>query len=91
MTKSELTASVASKSGLTKKNAEKALNAFLASIEQALVKGDTVQAIGFGTFEAKERAARKGHNPQTGAEIEIKASRVPTFKPGKALKEAVNK
>ncbi len=91
MTKSELAASVASKSGLTKKNTEKALNAFFASVEQALVNGDTVQVIGFGTFEAKKRAARKGRNPKTGAEIEIKASRVPTFKPGKALKEAVNK
>ena len=90
MNKTELVANVAEKSGLTKKDAEKAVNAIFASIEQALVEGDKVQMIGFGTFEVKARPARKGRNPQTGNEIDIPASKNPAFKAGKALKDAVN-
>ena len=84
-------ANVAEKAGLTKKDAEKAVNALFSSIEEALVANDKVQMIGFGTFEVKERAARTGRNPQTGAEIAIPASKNPVFKAGKALKDAVNK
>ena len=91
MNKMELIGDVAEKSGLTKKDAEKAVNAICSSIEAALVNGDKVQLIGFGTFETKVRAARKGHNPQTGDEIDIPEATVPSFKPGKALKDAVNK
>ena len=90
MNKTELIAKMAEKSGLTKKDAEKAVNAFFASVEEALVEDDKVQIIGFGTFEVKERAARKGRNPQTGLEIDIPASKNPVFKAGKALKDAVN-
>ncbi|MBQ9615771.1 MAG: HU family DNA-binding protein [Selenomonadaceae bacterium] len=90
MNKSELVAKVAENAGLTKKDAEKAINAVFSSIEKALVDGDKVQMIGFGTFEVKERAARKGRNPQTGNEIDIPASKNPVFKAGKALKDAVN-
>ena len=91
MNKADLVASIAAKAGLTKKDAEAALNAVVASIEEALVKGDKVALVGFGTFETKKRAARKGKNPQTGAEISIAASTVPSFKAGKGLKDAVNK
>ena len=91
MNKTELVANVAEKAGLTKKDAEKAVNALFSSVEEALVAQDKVQMIGFGTFEVKERAARTGRNPQTGKEIEIPASLNPVFKAGKALKEAVNK
>ncbi|WP_303840258.1 HU family DNA-binding protein [Selenomonas ruminantium] len=90
MNKTELVANIAEKSGLTKKDAEKALGAFFESVQQALIEGDRVQLIGFGTFEVKERAARKGRNPQTGKEIEIPAAKNPVFKAGKALKDAVN-
>ncbi|WP_347489687.1 HU family DNA-binding protein [Desulfoscipio sp. XC116] len=89
MNKAELIASVAEKSELTKKDAEKAVGAVLASIEEALAGGDKVQLVGFGTFEIRERAARKGRNPQTGEEINIAAARVPVFKAGKALRETV--
>ena len=91
MNKSELVANVADKAGLTKKDAEKAVVSVFEAIEGALKEGDKVQLIGFGTFEVKERAARKGRNPQTGKEIEIAASKNPVFKAGKALKDAVNK
>ena len=91
MNKTELVANVAEKAGLTKKDAEKAVNALFSSIEEALVKDEKVQMIGFGTFEVKDRAARMGRNPQTGAEIQIPASKNPVFKAGKALKDAVNK
>ena len=91
MNKNELVSAVAEKAGLTKKDAEKAVNALFSSIEEALVKKDKVQMIGFGTFEVKARAARTGRNPQTGDEIKIPASKNPVFKAGKALKEAVNK
>ena len=90
MNKTELVANVAEKAGLSKKDAEQALGAIIESIEEALVEGDKVQLIGFGTFEVKDRAARTGRNPQTGKEIKIAASRNPVFKAGKALKDAVN-
>lgn len=90
MNKSELVASVAEVAELTKKDAEKAVNAVFASVQKALVEDDKVQIIGFGTFEVRTRAARKGRNPQTGETIEILASKNPVFKAGKALKEAVN-
>jgi DNA-binding protein HU-beta len=90
MNKAELIASVAEKSELTKKDAERAVAAVLATIEKALVEGDKVQLVGFGTFEIRERAARKGRNPQTGEEIQIAAARVPVFKAGKQLREAVS-
>ena len=90
MNKSELVASVAEVAEFTKKDAEKAVNAVFASVQKALVEDDKVQIIGFGTFEVRTRAARKGRNPQTGDTIEIPASKNPVFKAGKALKEAVN-
>jgi DNA-binding protein HU-beta len=89
--KTELVASVAEKAAMTKKDAEKAINALFASIEEALAKKDKVQVIGFGTFEVKARGARKGRNPQTGKEITIPASKTPVFKAGKGLKDSVNK
>ena len=89
MNKNELVASVAEKAGLTKKDAEKAVGAIFESIQQALVEGDKVQVIGFGTFEARKRAARTGINPQTKEQIKIAASTVPAFKAGKAFKDAV--
>ena len=90
MNKNELVASVAEKAGLTKKDAEKAVGAIFESIQQALVEGDKVQVIGFGTFEVKERSARTGRNPRTNETIQIPASKNPVFKAGKALKDAVN-
>lgn len=90
MNKAELIAQVAEKSDMTKKDADKAVSAVLASIEEALSRGDKVQLVGFGTFEVRERAARKGRNPQTGEEIEIAAARVPVFKAGKSLREVVS-
>ena len=90
MNKSDLIASMADKGDLTKKDAEKALNAFVESVEEALGKGDKVQLVGFGSFEVRERAARKGRNPQTNAEINIPSSKAPIFKVGKALKDSVN-
>ena len=89
MNKTELINAVAAKAELSKKDAEKALAAVIGSIEEALVAGDKVQLIGFGTFEVKERAARTGHNPKTGEAIEIAASKIPAFKAGAALKNAV--
>ncbi|NLH96305.1 MAG: HU family DNA-binding protein [Clostridiaceae bacterium] len=91
MNKTDLINSIASKSGLNKKNSEAALNAFISSVEEALVKGDKVVLVGFGTFEVRKRAARKGRNPQTKKEIQIPASKAPVFKAGKVLKEKVNK
>jgi len=88
--KTELIANVADKAGLTKKDAEKAVNALFATVQEALVEGDKIQVIGFGTFEVTERKARTGRNPQTGAAIQIPASKNPVFKAGKALKDAVN-
>ena len=91
MNKAELIAKIAEESKLTKKAAETALDAFVTSVEGALKKGEKVQLVGFGTFEVRKRAARKGRNPQTKAEIKIPASKAPVFKAGKALKELVNK
>ncbi|MDD4801347.1 MAG: HU family DNA-binding protein [Syntrophomonas sp.] len=89
MNKTELISEVAGAAEITKKDAEKVINAFLATVEGALKSGDKIQLIGFGTFEVRSRQARKGRNPQTGAEIDIPAAKVPAFKPGKALKEAL--
>ncbi|MBO5937714.1 MAG: HU family DNA-binding protein [Clostridia bacterium] len=89
MNKTELINAVAAKAEISKKDAEKALTAVLGSIEDALKAGEKVQLIGFGTFEVKERAARTGHNPKTGAAIEIAAAKVPSFKAGAALKTAI--
>ena len=89
MTKAELIAKIAEEAGLKKTEAEKALNATIASITDALKKGDKVALVGFGTFETRKRAARTGKNPQTGKEIKIPATTTPAFKAGKALKEAV--
>lgn len=91
MNKGELIACVAEKAELSKKDAEKVVGAVLDGITETLVAGDKVQIIGFGTFEVRERAARVGRNPKTGAELKIAASKVPAFKAGKALKEKVNK
>lgn len=90
MNKAELIAQVAEKSDLTKKDAERAVTSMLAAVEEALSRGDKVQLVGFGTFEIRERAARKGRNPQTGQEIDIAATRVPVFKAGKSLREVVS-
>ena len=90
MNKAELIASVAEKAEITKKDAEKAVAALLTTVEEALANGDKVQLVGFGTFEIRERAARKGRNPQTGEEISIAAAKVPVFKAGKALRDAVS-
>ena len=90
MNKTELIAAVAEKAGFSKKDAEAAVNAALATIIETLKAGDKVSLVGFGTFEVRERPAHKGHNPMTGAEIEIPASKAPAFKAGKALKEALN-
>ncbi|WP_297952587.1 HU family DNA-binding protein [uncultured Lactobacillus sp.] len=87
--KAELVSEVAAKTKLTKKQVASTVDAIFESIQDNLAKGEKVQLIGFGTFEVRHRAARKGRNPQTGDEIEIPASEVPAFKPGKALKEAV--
>jgi len=89
MNKNEFVTAIAEKSGLTKKDAEAALNAYTAVVTDALKAGDSVQLIGFGTFEVRERAARTGRNPHTGENIEIAAAKVPAFKPGKALKDAI--
>lgn len=91
MNKSELIASMAEKSNLTKKDAELALKSFIESVEEALENGDKVQLVGFGTFETRERAAREGRNPRTKEVINIPASTVPVFKAGKEFKEKVNK
>ena len=91
MNKAELIAKISEESKLTKKAAETALDAFVTSVEEALKNGEKVQLVGFGTFEVRERAARKGRNPQTKAEIKIPASKAPVFKAGKALKDVVNK
>jgi DNA-binding protein HU-beta len=90
LNKTELISEVAQKTNMTKKDADKIVNAFFTSVETALKAGDKVQLIGFGTFEVRERQARKGRNPQTGQEISIPATKVPAFKAGKALKDAVD-
>ena len=90
MNKVELVEAMAKKTGLSKKDAEKALNAFVDVVNETLAKGEKVQLIGFGTFDVKSRAARVARNPRTGAELKIAASKAPAFKPGKALKDKVN-
>jgi len=89
MNKTELINAVAEASELSKKDATKAVDSVFDTILDALKNGEKIQLIGFGNFEVRERSARKGRNPQTGEEIEIPASKVPAFKPGKALKDAV--
>ncbi|WP_428911913.1 HU family DNA-binding protein [Niallia sp. Krafla_26] len=89
MNKTELVKAVATQSELTQKDAAKAVDALFETISNTLAKEERIQLIGFGTFEVRERSARKGRNPQTGEEIDIAASKVPAFKPGKELKEAV--
>ncbi|MBF6056921.1 MULTISPECIES: HU family DNA-binding protein [Thiomicrorhabdus] len=90
MNKSELVSAIAEEAGLTKADAAKALDATVSAITKAMSAGDTVAIIGFGTFKVGERAARTGRNPQTGAEMQIPAAKVPKFTAGKALKDAVN-
>ena len=90
MNKAELIEAIVAKSGLSKKDAEAALNAMTEAVAQALKAGDKVALVGFGTFEVKERAARSGRNPKTGETIQIAASKHPAFAAGKALKDAVN-
>ena len=90
MNKSDLINAVAEHSGLTKADTGQALDALLNTIENALIAGDSVTLVGFGTFGVKDRAERTGRNPQTGKEITIAAAKVPFFKSGKALKDAVN-
>lgn len=89
MNKTDLINAVAEKSELSKKDATKAVDAVFEAVMDSLKNGEKVQLIGFGNFEVRERSARKGRNPQTGEEIEIPASKVPAFKPGKALKDVV--
>ena len=91
MKKTELIAAIAEQSGLSKKDAEKALSATLDTIVKAVADGDKIQLTGFGTFEQRQRNARTGVDPRTGNSIEIAASKVPAFKAGKAFKDAVNK
>ena len=91
MNKSDLIAVIAEKMGASKREAEVALKAFVETITESLVKGEKIQLIGFGSFEVRKRAARKGRNPQTNEEMKIPASKVPAFKAGQALKDAVNK
>ncbi|WEG11379.1 HU family DNA-binding protein [Pullulanibacillus sp. KACC 23026] len=90
MNKTELVNAVAESTQLSKKDATKAVDSVFLAITDALKEGGKVQLVGFGNFEVRERSARKGRNPQTGEEISIAASKVPAFKPGKALKDAVN-
>ncbi len=90
MNKTELIEAIAKETGLTKKDAGKAVDAFVDTVSKALKKKDKVQLVGFGTFETVKRAARTGKNPQTGAALKIPASTAPKFKPGKALKDLVN-
>jgi DNA-binding protein HU-beta len=89
LNKTDLINAIADQAELSKKDAGKAVDAFVAAVTAALKKGDKVQLVGFGTFEVRERAAREGRNPQTGEAIQIKAAKVPAFKAGKALKDSV--
>ena len=90
MNKGELVTAISEKTDTTKKSAEELLNAFIEVVTEELKKGEKIQLIGFGTFETRKRAARKGRNPQTKEEIKIPASKAPVFKAGKALKDALN-
>lgn len=89
MNKTELIGKVAEVSGMTKKDTEKVINAFIDVVEGALAQGDTVAILGFGTFLARERPAREGRNPRTGDPIHIPAAKVPVFRPGRTLRESV--
>ena len=91
MNKAELVAAIAENAGLSKKDSEKALAAFVSVVTDELKKGEKVQLVGFGTFEVAKRAAREGRNPQTGKTMKIAASKAPKFKAGKALKDEINK
>ena len=91
MNKSELIQAVAESADIPKATAAKAVDAFVENVKDSLAKGDSVTLIGFGTFMVRERAARVGRNPRTGERLDIKAANVPVFKPGKALKDSVNK
>jgi DNA-binding protein HU-beta len=91
LTKTELIDKVADKTKLTKKDSAKVIDAMIGAISGALAKGNKVQLVGFGSFDVRKREARKGRNPQTGAEIKIAARRVPVFRAGKALKDVVSK
>jgi len=91
MNKADLINTIASKSGLNKKNSEAVINAFVESVEESLMNGEKVTLVDFGTFQVKERGARKSRNPQTKKEIEIPEKRAPIFKAGKGLKDLVNK
>jgi DNA-binding protein HU-beta len=91
MNKAELVAALAAKTGETKKAAEASVDAFVSVVKETLAKGEKIQLVGFGSFEVRKRAARKGRNPQTKEEIKIPASKAPVFKAGKQLKELVNK
>ncbi len=90
MNKQELVSAIAENAGITKVDAEKAVNAFVKTTKEALSKKESIQLIGFGTFSVSERSARTGRNPQTGKEIQIAAKNVAKFKPGKALDESIN-
>ena len=90
MNKTELVAAVAEQADISKKDAEKALKAFVDVVTEEMKKGEKVQLVGFGTFEVSERAAREGRNPQTGKTMKIEACKAPKFKAGKTLKDAVN-
>lgn len=89
MTKIELVEKISEKTALTKKDSEKALNAFIDSVKEAVAGGDKVQLIGFGTFEVRQRSARVGRNPRTGENVKIAATKTPAFKAGKAFKDVV--
>ena len=91
MTKADLISAVAEKAGITKKDSDKAVSAVIDVITEALKSGEKVALVGFGTFEVKERAGRMGINPRTKEQIQIEASKLPSFRPGKALKDAVSK
>jgi DNA-binding protein HU-beta len=90
MNKAEFLTAVSEEADVTKVDADKALDAIITVIKKALKKGDDVSLVGFGTFTVRKRAARTGRNPRTGEQIKIKASKVPAFKAGKALKDALN-
>ena len=91
MTKSQLSEKMAEIGGLTKKDAENALSSLLQAVQESLAAGENVVLVGFGTFEVHDRKAREGHNPRTGEKVQIPACKVPVFRAGKLLKEAVNK
>jgi DNA-binding protein HU-beta len=90
MNKSDLISAIAKSAGLTKAQAEKAVNSYHEVVKETIKKGDSVGVVGFGTFSVSERKARTGRNPQTGAVLKIKAAKVPKFKPGKALKDSLS-